>query len=257
MITSCKKVGRRSRKLLDGLHVRERCRGMPVEVLTAVIYDTVWSGCLTVDDSIYCVVETGLIGIPLFPHAGRHFHVIVCTLPAPLAATLRQSNGEVRRAACRQAAPARPSLTPRACDLRPLGPSMPDLTRLGQLVQNYLQSLRKTYLYSQPTMESERLFRFPKPQWLNSANTRTAGVYLAGGLVCDIALDSRHHLQHPLTRMTTVLRRPVHPHRCRQLLEVPPQRLHLPFHLRGLDSRHLLCSRHDRHQQHRQDSPVR
>lgn len=30
---------------------------------------------------------------------------------------------------------------------------------------------------------SHRLFRFPKPQWLNSANSRTAGVYLAGGLV--------------------------------------------------------------------------
>lgn len=37
-------------------------------------------------------------------------------------------------------------------------------------------------------MDSERLFRFPKPQWLNSANTRTAGVYLAGGLVCDTVL---------------------------------------------------------------------
>jgi hypothetical protein len=35
----------------------------------------------------------------------------------------------------------------------------------------------------QATMDSERLFRFPKPQWMNSANTRTAGVYLAGGLV--------------------------------------------------------------------------
>lgn len=33
-------------------------------------------------------------------------------------------------------------------------------------------------------MDSEnRLFRFPKPQWVNSANTRTAGVYIAGGLV--------------------------------------------------------------------------
>ncbi|KAI9832495.1 MAG: hypothetical protein M1819_004284 [Sarea resinae] len=31
-------------------------------------------------------------------------------------------------------------------------------------------------------MESHRLFRFPKPQWINSANTRTAGVYLAGAL---------------------------------------------------------------------------
>ncbi|GAB7354858.1 hypothetical protein MBLNU459_g5234t1 [Dothideomycetes sp. NU459] len=31
-------------------------------------------------------------------------------------------------------------------------------------------------------MSSERLFRFPKPQWLNSANTRSFGVYLAGAL---------------------------------------------------------------------------
>ncbi|KAJ9622447.1 Vacuolar protein sorting-associated protein 68 [Taxawa tesnikishii (nom. ined.)] len=31
-------------------------------------------------------------------------------------------------------------------------------------------------------MSSDRLFRFPKPQWLNSANTRTAGVYFAGAL---------------------------------------------------------------------------
>jgi hypothetical protein len=30
---------------------------------------------------------------------------------------------------------------------------------------------------------SHRLFRFPTPAWLNSANTRTAGVYLAGALV--------------------------------------------------------------------------
>ncbi len=32
-------------------------------------------------------------------------------------------------------------------------------------------------------MTSSRLFRFPKPEWLNSPNTRTAGVYLAGALV--------------------------------------------------------------------------
>ena len=32
-------------------------------------------------------------------------------------------------------------------------------------------------------MSSHRLFRFPKPEWLNSPNTRTAGVYLAGALV--------------------------------------------------------------------------
>ena len=106
-------------------------------------------------------------------------------------------------------------------------------------------------------MESERLFRFPKPQWLNSANTRTAGVYLAGGLVCDTALNTRDHLQHPLTKIAIVLRRSLHPDRRRQLLQVPPQWLYLPLHLRRLDPGHLLCPRHDRHQQHRQDSPVR
>ncbi|GAM82612.1 hypothetical protein ANO11243_005940 [Dothideomycetidae sp. 11243] len=31
-------------------------------------------------------------------------------------------------------------------------------------------------------MSGHRLFRFPKPAWLNSAMTRTAGVYIAGGL---------------------------------------------------------------------------
>jgi hypothetical protein len=32
-------------------------------------------------------------------------------------------------------------------------------------------------------MEDNRLFRFPRPAWLNSANTRTFGVYTAGALV--------------------------------------------------------------------------
>ncbi|KAI9813785.1 MAG: hypothetical protein M1827_003575 [Pycnora praestabilis] len=31
-------------------------------------------------------------------------------------------------------------------------------------------------------MSGSRLFRFPKPEWMNSANTRTAGVYAAGAL---------------------------------------------------------------------------
>jgi hypothetical protein len=35
----------------------------------------------------------------------------------------------------------------------------------------------------EPNMSSDRVFRFPKLQWLNSANTRTAGVYIAGALV--------------------------------------------------------------------------
>ncbi|CAF9911753.1 MAG: hypothetical protein HETSPECPRED_000434 [Heterodermia speciosa] len=32
------------------------------------------------------------------------------------------------------------------------------------------------------SISDHRLFRFQKPQWLNSPNTRTAGVYLAGAL---------------------------------------------------------------------------
>lgn len=32
-------------------------------------------------------------------------------------------------------------------------------------------------------MEESRVFRFSKPQWLSSASTRTAGVYIAGALV--------------------------------------------------------------------------
>ncbi|TKA36826.1 hypothetical protein B0A49_12265, partial [Cryomyces minteri] len=31
-------------------------------------------------------------------------------------------------------------------------------------------------------MSNHRLFRFPKPEWMNSANTRTFGVYAAGAL---------------------------------------------------------------------------
>ncbi|RNJ53394.1 hypothetical protein D7B24_001962 [Verticillium nonalfalfae] len=35
----------------------------------------------------------------------------------------------------------------------------------------------------QPKMEEERLWKFRKPEWLNSAWSRNAGVYAAGGLV--------------------------------------------------------------------------
>jgi hypothetical protein len=35
-------------------------------------------------------------------------------------------------------------------------------------------------------MSGHRLFRFPKPAWLNSPNTRTGGVYLAGALVTSL-----------------------------------------------------------------------
>ena len=40
------------------------------------------------------------------------------------------------------------------------------------------------------SMASDRLFRFPKPAWLNNANTRTAGVYTAGALVGSPRMDN-------------------------------------------------------------------
>jgi hypothetical protein len=102
-------------------------------------------------------------------------------------------------------------------------------------------------------MDSERLFRFPKPQWMNSANTRTAGVYLAGGLVrtkIPPPLQTTIHvIQQPLTvNPAIVLHRPLHPNRRRQLLQIKPQRLLLPHNLRRRDPRHLLRPRHARHQ---------
>lgn len=47
---------------------------------------------------------------------------------------------------------------------------------------------------SPSAMESNRLFRFPKPAWMNSANTRTAGVYIAGALV--LLLQSTWNRMH-------------------------------------------------------------
>ncbi|OTA38343.1 hypothetical protein BTJ68_01833 [Hortaea werneckii EXF-2000] len=42
-------------------------------------------------------------------------------------------------------------------------------------------------------MEGHRLFRFPKPQWMNSANTRTAGVYTSGALVRDMSCEQEEY----------------------------------------------------------------
>lgn len=62
-------------------------------------------------------------------------------------------------------------------------------------------------------MSSNRLFRFPKPAWLNSANTRTAGVYTAGALfalgfymLIDIAVWSKSALNgsEPAVHITFV-----------------------------------------------------
>ncbi|KAF1827263.1 UPF0220-domain-containing protein [Dissoconium aciculare CBS 342.82] len=50
-------------------------------------------------------------------------------------------------------------------------------------------------------MSSERLFRFPRPEWLNSANIRSAGIYFSGALFCvalfsliDASVYSNSHL---------------------------------------------------------------
>lgn len=40
-------------------------------------------------------------------------------------------------------------------------------------------------------MDSNKVFRFERPEWLNSPNTRTAGVYLAGALVHQNTLTAR------------------------------------------------------------------
>ncbi|KAL6707115.1 Vacuolar protein sorting-associated protein 68 [Coniothyrium glycines] len=61
-------------------------------------------------------------------------------------------------------------------------------------------------------MDSEnRLFRFPKPAWLTSANTRTGGVYLAGALfalgfytLIDVAVWSKSSMNASTAHITFV-----------------------------------------------------
>ncbi|QDS77046.1 hypothetical protein FKW77_006763 [Venturia effusa] len=55
---------------------------------------------------------------------------------------------------------------------------------------------------------SERLFRFPRPEWLFSASTRTAGVYAAGALFSlgfFLFIDSATFSKSPLNGSTTHL----------------------------------------------------
>ena len=59
-----------------------------------------------------------------------------------------------------------------------------------------------------PAMSSShRLFRFPKPQWLNSPNTRTAGVYVAGAVVSPL-LACQNHLAPSTLCKSADIRRP-------------------------------------------------
>lgn len=61
------------------------------------------------------------------------------------------------------------------------------LQYLNHIVQRILiassQKIILFHIIQYHAMTSSRLFRFPKPEWVNSPNTRTAGVYLAGALV--------------------------------------------------------------------------
>ena len=60
-------------------------------------------------------------------------------------------------------------------------------------------------------------------------------------------LHPSHKYDDPLTSNVSVLHRRLHPHRRRNLLQIPPQRLRLPHELRRLDPRHLLRSGHAHH----------
>jgi hypothetical protein len=93
-------------------------------------------------------------------------------------------------------------------------------------------------------MSSERVFRLPfrKPQWMNSATTRTAGVYFAGALVylARTLLPARAIAD----TLATVCHRPLCLHRCRSLLQVRAQWLRRAYDLYRLDPRHLQRPRH-------------
>ena len=95
-------------------------------------------------------------------------------------------------------------------------------------------------------MSSERLFRFQKPAWMNSATTRTAGVYLAGALVNWVspsAVVSADNLQTVLSGFLFLRRR------C-HLLALEPQWLHCTYQLCRLDTGNMLCAGNAGHQQH-------
>lgn len=52
------------------------------------------------------------------------------------------------------------------------------LLRFPRRISRFEKTLRST-----SNMDNHKVFRFAKPDWLKSPNTRTAGVYLAGALV--------------------------------------------------------------------------
>lgn len=47
-------------------------------------------------------------------------------------------------------------------------------------------------------MSEERLWKFRKPEWMNSVVARSAGVYAAGALVCGPLIEGESLRGHPL-----------------------------------------------------------
>jgi hypothetical protein len=114
------------------------------------------------------------------------------------------------------------------------------------------------YTNKPPTMDvsSNRLFRFTKPEWLNNAAVRNAGVYTSGALVRtapNIPTISPSPNPHPLTPLFSFLSSSVRsrlllPRRRSILLAQRPQRLRRAHQIRRLDPRHLLRAGHAGHQ---------
>jgi len=107
------------------------------------------------------------------------------------------------------------------------------------------------------SLPEERLWRFRKPEWLNSIWARNAGVYTAGGLVrLPLSPSLPSLVSFKANSQSPVLPRLLPPPRLRRLVQILPQRLHHPRRLRRLAALHLFGSGHARDQQHREISPL-
>ena len=101
-------------------------------------------------------------------------------------------------------------------------------------------------------MSSHRLFRFPKPAWLNSPNTRTAGVYFAGALVISILLLRMLLVVYKLIRLP-VFTRFLLLHRCLNLLSLCKERQRSSYQICGLDTGNMFGAWDACHQFDRED----
>lgn len=61
--------------------------------------------------------------------------------------------------------------------------AQPQLSIAGFKLAPRHTTRERIHAHRTDTMEENRLFRFPRPAWLNNANTRTFGVYTAGAMV--------------------------------------------------------------------------